>query len=77
MTMRVFIMDIAGGDSSRYCQVYYIWCPLPARPSLWRAATCNERTLLHGPEGVRSWQVLLYILLHCFTVQYFTEIRQV
>ena len=27
---------------------------------LWSAATCNERTLLPGPEGVRSWQVLLY-----------------
>ena len=34
MTMRVFIRDIAGGDSSRYCKVYYIWRPPPARPSL-------------------------------------------
>ena len=32
---------------------------LPVRP--WRAATCNVRTLLPGPDGVRSWQVLLYI----------------
>ena len=28
---------------------------------LWSAATCNERTLLPGPEAVRSWQVLLYL----------------
>ena len=27
---------------------------------LWSAANCNERTLLPGPEGIRSWQVLLY-----------------
>ena len=33
----------------------------PACPSLWRAATCNVRTLLPGPEGVRSWQLLLYL----------------
>ena len=31
------------------------------------AATCNERTLLPGPEGVRSWQVLLYILYSIHT----------
>ena len=42
--------------------VYYIWHPPPAHPSLSRAATCNVRTLLPGPEGVRSWQVLLYEL---------------
>ena len=42
---------------------------------LWSAATCNERTLLPGPEGVRSWQVLLYLLdvslssfISCFTL---------
>ena len=64
MTVRVFIRNIAGGDSSMYyCNVYYIWHPPPAHSSLWRAATCNERTLLPGPEGVRSWQVLLYTLL--------------
>ena len=45
MTERVFIRNIAGGDSSMYyCNLYYIW----------RAATCNVRTLLPGPEGVRS-----------------------
>ena len=62
MTVRVFIRNIAGGySSSMYnCNVYYIWRPPPAHPSLWRAATCNVRTLLPGPEGVRSWQVLLY-----------------
>ena len=61
MTVRVFIRNIAGGDSSMwYCNAYYIWRPPPAHPSLWRAATCNVRTLLPGPEGVRSWQVLLY-----------------
>ena len=61
--MRVFIRNVAGGDSSRlYCsKVYYVWRPSPAHPSLWRAATCNVRTLLPGPEGVRSWQVLLYL----------------
>ena len=60
MTMHVFIRNIAGGDSSRkYCKVYYIWRPPPAHPSLWRTATCNVRTLLPDPEGVRSWQVLL------------------
>ena len=60
MTVRVFIRNVAGGDSSMYyCNVYYIWRPPPAHPSLWRAATCNVRTLLPGPEGVRSWQVLL------------------
>ena len=32
-----------------------------AQSSLRRAATCHVRTLLPGPEGVRSWQVLLYI----------------
>ena len=37
MTVRVFIRNIAGGDSSRpmhYCNVYYIWRPPPAHPSL-------------------------------------------
>ena len=29
-----------------------------AHPSLWWAATCHVRTLLPGPDGVRSWQVL-------------------
>ncbi len=32
-----------------------------AHPSLRWAATCHVRTLLPGPEGVRSWEVLLYI----------------
>ena len=60
MTVRVFIRNIVGGDSSMYyCNVYYIWRPPPAHLSLWRAATCNVRTLLSGPEGVRSRQVLL------------------
>ena len=38
MTVRVFIRNIAGGDSSMYyCNVYYIWRPrLPIRP-------CDER----------------------------------
>ena len=38
MTMRVFIRNIAGGDSSMYyCKVYYIWRPRPPiRP-------CDER----------------------------------
>ena len=31
MTVRVFIRNIAGGDSSMYyCNVYYIWRPPPA-----------------------------------------------
>ncbi len=30
-----------------------------ARPSLWCAATCHVRTILSGPECVRSWQVPL------------------
>ena len=35
MTVRVFIRNIAGGDSSMYyCKVYYIWRPPPAHPSL-------------------------------------------
>ena len=38
MTVRVFIRNIAGGDSSRppmyYCNVYYIRRPPPAHPSL-------------------------------------------
>ena len=35
MTVRVFIRNIAGGDSSiYYCNVYYIWRPPPAHPSL-------------------------------------------
>ena len=35
ITMHVFSMNTAGGDSSRYsCKVYYIWRPrLPIRPS--------------------------------------------
>ena len=55
MTVRVFIRNIAGGDSSAYyCSAYYIWRPPSAYTSLWRAATCNVRTLLPGPESVRS-----------------------
>ena len=35
MTVRVFIRNIAGGDSSMYyCNVYHIWRPPPAHPSL-------------------------------------------
>ena len=35
MTVRVFIRNIAGGDSRMYyCNVYYIWRPPPAHPSL-------------------------------------------
>ena len=35
MTVRVFIRNIAGGDSSMYtCNMYYIWRPTPAHPSL-------------------------------------------
>ena len=35
MTVRVFIRNIAGGDSSMcHCNVYYIWRPPPAHPSL-------------------------------------------
>ena len=35
MTVHVFIRNIAGGDSSMYyCNVYYIWRPPPAHPSL-------------------------------------------
>ena len=34
MTVRVFISNIAGGDSMYYCNVYYIWRPPPAHPSL-------------------------------------------
>ena len=35
MTVRVFIRNIAGGDSSMYyCNVYYIWRPPPAHPPL-------------------------------------------
>ena len=35
MTVCVFIRNIAGGDSSmNYCNVYYIWRPPPAHPSL-------------------------------------------
>ena len=64
MTVRVIIRNIAGGQSSMYyCNVYCIWRPPPAHPSLWQAATGNVRTLLPGPDGVRSWQVLLYTLL--------------
>ena len=39
---------------------------------LWSAATCNERTRLPGPEGVRSWQVLLYLkyMLYLFGNSY-------
>ena len=40
-----------------------------AHPFLWWAATCNVRTLLPGPEGVRSWQVLLYTYGRDITVQ--------
>ena len=36
---------------------------------LWSAATCNERTLLPGPEGVCSWQVLLYVYT-CMHIDY-------
>ena len=50
--------------------VYYMWRPSPAHPSLWWTATCHVRTLLPGPEGVRSWQVLLYYTLsHCTSQQ--------
>ena len=35
MIVSVFIRNIAGGDSSMYyCNVYYIWRPPPAHPSL-------------------------------------------
>ena len=35
MTVRVFIRNIASGDSCMYyCNVYYIWRPPPAHPSL-------------------------------------------
>ena len=35
MTVRVFIRNIAGGDSRMYyCNVYYMWRPPPAHPSL-------------------------------------------
>ena len=35
MTVRVFIRNIAGGDSNMYyCNVYYIWRPPPVHPSL-------------------------------------------
>ena len=35
MTVRVFLRNIAGGDSSMYyCNVYYIWRTPPAHPSL-------------------------------------------
>ena len=50
------------------CQYRWWWCSRArcitfgaAHSSLRRAATCHVRTLLPGPEGVRSWQVLLYI----------------
>ena len=35
MAVRVFIRNIAGGDSSMYyCNAYYIWRPPPAHTSL-------------------------------------------
>ena len=64
MTMHdiVFSMNIAGDDECSRTR-----CIRPtfdaADPSLRRAATCHVRTLSPGPEGVRSWQVLLYF--HC------------
>ena len=59
-------------DNAWHCIQYqyrWWWCsrvkcrPITfgaAHPSLRWAATCHVRTLLPGPEGVRSWQVLLY-----------------
>ncbi len=59
-------------DNAWHCTQYqyrWWWCsrvkcrPITfgaAHPSLRWAATCHVRTLLPGPEGVRSWQVLLY-----------------
>ena len=59
-------------DNAWHCIQYqyrWWWCsrvkcrPITfgaAHPSLRWAATCHLRTLLPGPEGVRSWQVLLY-----------------
>ena len=53
MTMHdiVFSMNIAGGDeySRTRCITFGA-----AHPSLRRAATCDVRTLLPGPEGVRT-----------------------
>ena len=63
MTMHdiVFSMNIAGDDecSRARCIAFDA-----ADPSLRRAATCRVRTLSPGPGGVRSWQVLLYLLYH-------------
>ena len=57
MTMHVFGTNIASSDSRAMCIIFALSpaCPLP----LWRAATCHVGTLLPGPEGVRSRQVLL------------------
>ena len=56
-------------DNAWHCIQYHYrwwWCSRvrctafgTAHPSLRWAATCHVRTLLPGPEGVRSWQVLL------------------
>ena len=57
-------------DNTWHCIQYqyrWWWCSVKCRPitfgaahpSLRWAATCHVRTLLPGPEGVRSWQVLL------------------
>ena len=56
-------------DNAWHCIQYqyrWWWCSRvrcitfgAAHPSLRWAATCHVRTLLPGPEGVRSWQVLL------------------
>ena len=65
-------------DNAGHCIQYqyrWLWCcrvrciPFGAvHPSLRWAATCHVRILLPGPEGVRSWQVLLYKCSR--TVQY-------
>ena len=54
----VFSMNIAGDDEcSRVKCITFD----AADPSLRRAATCHVRTFSPGPEGVCSWQVLLYV----------------
>ena len=53
----VGIMNIAGGDECSRARCIMFGT---AHPFLRQAATCHVRTLLPGPEGVRSWQVLLY-----------------
>ena len=53
MTMHdiVFSMNIAVGDECSRARCITFGA---AHPSLRRAATCHVRTLLPGPEGVRS-----------------------